>query len=156
MRQPYISSAPAPTSKGHHRGVNCSHLPHVSCVQGEAEIKVFSALRTRNARYPGCRHAVVCCDGDAVVMALLLPPTVRLSIDFGACGVLQVADLRAAWATEGMRAAGVPPWPVVRPPPLERGGLEGLKRRARVGAEGGWEGFSAEQMDGVLRVRASG
>lgn len=119
--------------------------------QGEGEVKVFSALRTRHSRDACARHSLVCGDGDAVVMALMLPATASVRIDFGRRGFLDLSDLRTAWALNGMRRAGVPPWPAESAVAAAQGNTAQLLRPR-------WprlQEFPSEQMDGVLRVRAA-
>ena len=95
-----------------------------ACMQGEGEVKAFSALRVRlraalhrqrpdpahgeRPTAPPERHVVVCGDSDAVVMALMLDPRADVTIDFGARnGVLRVQQLRERWVLRPLMHAGV-------------------------------------------------
>lgn len=127
-------------------------------MQGEAEVKVFGALRAREAERAGGRHVIFCGDGDAVVMALMLPPAVALTVDLGGNGILQVDALRAHWVTQRMRRADVPPWPPASTgAAAEAGGLQpsGPPRRKRprvAGREPKARVYPLEQVEGVQRV----
>lgn len=79
-------------------------------MQGEGEVKVFSALRARHKQAPNGSHIIVCCDTDAVVMALMAPLAIDLTIAHENGDYMRMQDLRREWVLQPMRQAGVCPW----------------------------------------------
>eukprot|EP00892_Ulva_mutabilis_P010878 jgi/Ulvmu1/8162/UM040_0059.1 len=124
-------------------------------VPGEAEVKVFAALRAREAQQPGGHHAVYCGDGDAIIMALMLPASVTLTIDFGSAGMLRCSALRDRWVAGRLRRAGVPLPAAAAAAAVQRGRAALKRPRTRSQGPHTAGGYPAAQLEGVQRDLAA-